>query len=393
MRIRERLSSRRGLRRALSLVLLVLALPPAEGTERGISFDPTRPLAFPRDQGSHDDARIEWWYVTGHLRDARGRESGYQLTFFRTGLPETAASPGGSPGDSPLRARDLYLAHFATTDSDSRTFRFAERVHRTGIAAGARAEHLDVFNEDWRLQEIGGSLVLEARRGWGAELEGLSLLLTPEKPLVLHGERGLSRKGPEADAVSRYVSYTRLKTSGWRTQGDVAVPVEGISWMDHEWGPGVLGKESTGWDWFALQLKDGRDLMLYRIRGRTGTASRFSSGTLVRKDGVAVPLTPADFTIEETARWTSPRSRATYPARWVVRVPREALAVEIVPLIADQELVTEGSTHVTYWEGACLVSAAGEGATDLGRAYVEMTGYAGAGGLGMLSDPRKGIPR
>ena len=374
-----------------SLIVLVLTLGRAEATEGRFSFDPTRPLAFPRDHGSHDDARIEWWYVTGHLRDARGKESGYQLTFFRTGMQTSTA-----PGNSPLQARDLFLAHFATTDADSRSFRFAERVHRTGIGAGARAEHLDVFNEDWHLQEIGGSLVLEARRGSGAELEALSLLLTPDKPLVLHGERGLSRKGPEPEAVSRYVSYTRLKTSGWRTQGNVAVPVEGISWMDHEWGPGGLGKESTGWDWFALQLKDGRELMLYRMRQRSENASRFSSGTLVRKDGSTVALTPGDFMIEETARWKSPRSRATYPARWVVRVPREALAVEIVPLVADQELVTEGSTHVTYWEGACRVRAVDEGATDLGRAYVEMTGYAGGGGIGILTDtsiPKRDVPR
>ncbi|MEO6326837.1 MAG: lipocalin-like domain-containing protein [Thermoanaerobaculia bacterium] len=379
-RLRRRPSS---IARWLSLggVALLLTGGRAETAEKRFAFDPARPLAFPRDHGAHDDARIEWWYVTGHLRDARGRESGYQLTFFRTGVFDTAPAAGGSP----LQARDLYLAHFAITDA-SGSFRFAERAHRTGIAAGASAGRLDVHNEDWSLQELGGSLVLEARRGWGAELERLSLILTPEKPLVLHGDRGLSRKGTEPDAVSRYVSFTRLKTAGWRTRGDVSEPVEGSSWLDHEWGPGVLGPESAGWDWFALQLEDGRELMLYRIRARSGSASPFSSGTLVRKDGTAVALTSSDFTIEETARWKSPRSGATYPARWVLRVPRESLALEVVPLVADQELVTPGSTHVTYWEGACAVRAVdGDDRAQLGRGYVELTGYAGAGGLGLLT--------
>jgi predicted secreted hydrolase len=157
--------------------------------------------------------------------------------------------------------------------------------------------------------------------------------------------------------------------------------VTGLSWFDHEWGSGSIGVDTAGWDWFGLHLLDGRDLMLYRMRDSGGSPTRFSAGTLVEKDGRATPLGPSDFTLEETARWKSAASGATYPARWVLRVPRAGIEAEIVPLVKDQELVTEKSTRVTYWEGACEVTVPGSSAP-LGRAYVEMTGYAGTGGLG-----------
>ena len=335
--------------------------------------DAAQILSFPRDHGSHDDARVEWWYVTGHLFTSSGKRFGYQLTFFRTGILDEARGARTSA----FAARDLFLAHFARTDVAAGTFRYAERVHRTGPgAAFAREDRLAVANEDWSLEEIDGRFLLRARDG----AEEISLLLTADKPAILNGPNGISRKGPEPESVSRYVSFTRLATAGWWTKDGKSERVTGSSWMDHEWGSGSIGRESAGWDWFALQLDDGRDLMLYRMRSKNGSVSRFSSGTLVGKDGNAQALSAEDFAVEETARWKSPVSGGTYPSRWTLRVPRASIAVEVVPVLAGQELVTEKSTRVTYWEGACEVRAAGGGA--IGRAYVEMTGYAGPGALG-----------
>ncbi len=350
---------------ALALLLLAMRFKP---------LDPSQTISFPSDHGAHEDSRVEWWYVTGQLETASGKRIGYQLTFFRTGITDDAAMRASS-----FAAKDLHLAHFARTDVAKGTFRFSERLHRDGPgAAYARTGRLSVANEDWRLEEAGGKLVLFARDG-GDEL---SLVLTPAKPPVLHGPNGMSRKGPEPEAVSRYVSLTRLESAGWWTTGGTTEAVTGLSWFDHEWGSGSIGKATQGWDWFALHLLDGRDLMLYRLRGAAGNGTPFSSGTLVEQDGKAVPLAAADFTIEETERWKSPRSGAVYPARWTLRVPKAGLALDVVPLAADQELATGRSTRVTYWEGACDVkTVAGAPA---GRAYVEMTGYAGAGGLGLF---------
>lgn len=356
-------------------VLLLLSAAALAAGARFRTPDAATPLSFPRDHGSHDDARVEWWYATGHLVTDSGRRLGYQLTFFRTGLldePRAARS-------SRLAARDLFLAHFALTDVSAGTFRFAERIHRSGLgAAAAREDRLAVFNEEWSLEEIAGRFLLHARDGE----DEISLLLEPEKPLVPHGTNGLSRKGPEPEAVSRYVSLTRLRTAGWLSRGGRSEAVAGSSWLDHEWGPGSIGKGAAGWDWFAIQLEDGRDLMLYRMRSKDGSGSRFSSGTLVAKDGMSRALSADEFSIEATATWKSPRSGGVYPARWRLKVPGAALDLDVAPLVADQELITEQSTRVTYWEGACAVSTP-EG-RPAGRAYVELTGYAGEGALGLF---------
>jgi predicted secreted hydrolase len=350
---------------ALALLLFVGRFKP---------LDPNQKISFPRDHGAHEDTRVEWWYVTGQLETASGKRLGYQLTFFRTGVTDDA-----SPRASSFAAKDVHLAHFARTDVSKGTFRFAERLHRDGPgAAYARTGRLSVANEDWRLEEAGGRLVLFARDG-GDEL---SLVLSPEKPPVLHGPNGISRKGPDPDAVSKYVSLTRLASAGWWTSGGTSEAVTGLSWFDHEWGSGSIGKETRGWDWFALHLLDGRDLMLYRMRATGGGASPFSSGTLVDGNGTALALSSQDFSIEEVARWKSPASGATYPARWTLRVPKAGLVLDVAPLVANQELVTEKSTRVTYWEGACDVKATA--GAPAGRAYVELTGYAGAGGLGLF---------
>jgi predicted secreted hydrolase len=318
------------------------------------------PIRFPRDHGAHLEVPLEWWYWTGHLRGSAGREYGFQLTFFRL--------------------RDVHLAHFAWSDVASGRFTYEEKVHLAlpGIA-GASETGLDVFNEDWSARETGpGSKSVQNLRV--PTREGLlTLALTPAKPPVLHGEAGLSRKGPGPDEYSSYVSITRLKVSGAIEKNGKREPLEGRAWFDHEWGPGGMPAGIAGWDWIALILDDGSELMLYRMRraDASGSASPFSAGTFVPASGDPRPLNWKDVRLAPKTRWTSPRSKATYPAVWELAIPPLGLDVTITPLLADQELVTTESTNVTYWEGACKVDGTIRGRPAGGRAYVEMTGYAG----------------
>jgi predicted secreted hydrolase len=317
---------------------------------------PAPPIVFPRDHGSHPDTAIEWWYYTGHLADGRGRAYGFQLTFFR--------------------ARDVHLAHFAWTDATAGTFVYDEKTHLglPGIA-GAAETGLDVFNEDWSARaDPKGVVTLSAGR---RDIGTLTLTLAPAKPPVLHGGDGLSKKGPGENEYSRYVSITRMVASGTLERAGTRTRLTGTAWFDHEWGPGGLPAGAVGWDWFALQLDDGSDLMLYRMRLEGGKASPFSAGTFVPAAGPPRPIAWSDVTLAPLSTWTSPRSKAAYPAAWSLAVASLALETRITPLVADQELVTEKSTGVTYWEGACRVEAKREGRPLGGRAYVEMTGYAG----------------
>ncbi len=324
---------------------------------------PVQPPTFPKDHGSHPEAAVEWWYYTGHLGDAAGKAYGFQLTFFR--------------------ARDLYLAHFAWTDAGAGTFAYDEKAHLglPGIA-GASETGLDVFNEDWSVREQKGVVHLVAGR---RDIGRLELTLTPAKAPVLHGGAGLSRKGAGEKQYSRYVSITRFAAAGALSRNGSRTALSGTAWFDHEWGPGALPADAVGWDWFALQLSDGSDLMLYRIR-LEGGASPFSAGTFVPANGGGPPRAIAwsDVTLTPLTSWTSRRSKAVYPARWSLAVRSLDLTTTVTPLVADQELVTDKSTGVTYWEGACRVEGKKDGRPIGGRAYVEMTGYAGRDVPGLL---------
>ena len=80
--------------------------------------------------------------------------------------------------------------------------------------------------------------------------------------------------------------------------------------------------------------------------------------------------------------WISSKSRANYPSRWRIVVPSEGIDLLVSPLAPDQELLTPGSTGVTYWEGAVEGHGASAGRNVTAEGYIELTGYAGnLGGL------------
>jgi predicted secreted hydrolase len=327
---------------------------------------------FPRDHGSHPTYRTEWWYYTGHLHSKIGRAFGFELTFFRRGVPpdEIKTLP------SKWSVKDLYLAHFAVTDISGKRFHFSEKFSREGLGkAGADESRLRVWIDDWRAEasiELAASHTLAAHD----ETHALALTLQPAKPLVTHGAAGISRKGKEVGQASHYYSFTRLATSGKLTIDGESFDVTGTSWMDHEFGSAELGADQVGWDWFSIQLEDDTELMLYRMRRKDGSSDLASSGTAVSPDGRTRHLEVTDFQIESTGTWTSPESKATYPSRWRLKFPSLDLVLDVTPLLADQELRTSRSTKVSYWEGAVAVTGTKQGRPVKGQGYVELTGYA-----------------
>lgn len=334
----------------------------ADGFARAVA---PRPLLFPRDHGPHPDFMLEWWYFTGNLQTEGGRRFGFQLTFFRQAL-----APRAPRRPSAWATSQLYMAHFALTDVGGGRFFSRERTARGAAGlAGGRGEPFAVWLEDWSARSTGDGFLplrLTARSGDAA----LDLVLTSAKPLVLQGDEGWSRKGSEAGAASYYYSYTRMPGRGTVRAGGRSFAVHGLAWLDREWSTRVLDESQVGWDWLALQLDDGRDLMFFRVRRRDGTVEPLSHGSLVAPDGGKRPLGLADVELEVLRTWSSPRG-TVYPAGWRLRIAREALDLEIEPLLADQEL----DVSFRYWEGAVRVrgSGAAEGVT--GRGYVELVGY------------------
>ncbi len=326
-----------------------------------------RSFSFPADHGPHPDYRNEWWYITGNLDDENGRRFGFELTIFRFAL--SAAVP---VADSNWRTRQVYIAHFAVTDAASDRFYVAERFSRSALGlAGATAEPFRVWINDW---EIAANTALAPNRWQLAAADeefALQLQLTALKPPVLNGVQGLSRKSDEPGNASYYYSITRWDSQGTLRIGDRSFQVSGLSWLDREWSSSALAADQQGWDWFALQLSDGSDLMFYNLRKTDGSQDRNSAGTWVGSSGEASYLRREDLELIVNRTWDSPAG-GSYPASWTLRIPAYGLSLEVRPVIADQELFTT----VRYWEGAVDVTGEAGGKPISGRGYVELTGYA-----------------
>lgn len=352
-------------------VLLAAEAPRARAVEGWRQAAPGYTLELTRDHASHPEYKVEWWYYTGNLDARDGRRFGYQLTFFRIGVDPNPSNP------SRWAVRDLFMTHLALTDIDGARYHFAERANRAGIGwAGAAVDHYRVWNEDWEA-ELGpsGHHVLKAMDGGF----GINLDLESLKPMVAQGVRGYSQKGADPGNASHYYSLTRMKTTGTIQVDGALVEVEGLSWMDHEFGTSFLETEQVGWDWFSIQLDDGSDLMLFQLRRQDGTRDVHSSATFVAPDGRSTPVSVDGFALDPTGEsWRSTASESTYPTAWRIGVPAQGLDITVKALVADQELRTQKSTGVTYWEGAIEVSGTRNGKPVRGRGYLEMTGYSGA---------------
>jgi predicted secreted hydrolase len=344
--------------RALTLTWLLLA----SAGDFQIA-QPGYEYSFPFDHGAHLQYKTEWWYYTGHLRTAGGRRYGFEVTFFRVGV----VPPGAKETSWDLQS--LMPAHFAITDVTARDFRYYEKLNRASpFTADAAAGKLDVFNEGWRATtNPDGSWRLVAKEGKDA----LDLVLRTQKPPAIHGENGVSVKALSTGYASHYYSMTSLEAGG-TINGERAA---GQAWMDHEFGSSALRENQQGWDWYSIQLDNDAEIMLYVIRRKDGTPDVTSSGSIVTSDGRVIPIRREQMRITSQRKWTSKKSGATYPMGWRIEIPGMNVALTLAPLMDAQELVTRGSTHVTYWEGAVDVTGSFAGVGVRGEGYVEMTGY------------------
>jgi predicted secreted hydrolase len=313
-----------------------------------------QPLKFPRDHGSHPQFRNEWWYITGWLKRADGRELGMQITFFRNRprLAEDLASR--------FAPEQLLFAHAALSDPGSGRLLHDQRAARAGFGlARAQEDRTDVAIEDWSLKAAGN--------GYAAEIAAqdfrYSLRFEPTQALLPQGERGFSRKGPSPAQASYYYSQPHLAVTGSvRIQGEER-QVSGEAWLDHEWSSEPLAEGAVGWDWVGINLEGGGALMAFRIRSRDGGAS--SRAAPQGRRGACGSSSPP--VLLALRRWRSPP-----PTRYPVScVWSGTLVLELDPLMDDQELDARASTGTVYWEGA--VRAKGDKAA--GRGYLELTGY------------------
>lgn len=328
---------------------------------------PVGSVTLPRDDAAHD-APIEWWYWVGHLQDASGRELAFNLTFFKAFAPPQLRL-FGIPSNW-LFERG-HVAHAAVADITAGTHTMRQRSDFFYPAA-ASTEEFHVSMGEWSAARAADGISHRLRyRVGGFELD---LTLTPQKRAALHGDPpGIQTMGP--GGVSYYTAHTRMAVTGTLRgpcllpRACPAVPVEGQAWFDHQWGDFRIDR-FAGWDWFALQLDDGREVMVYLIRDFDDTIVS-AEGSLMTEAGVTIPLHAEDFRLIPTGvSWSSPDTGAEYPAQWTLEVPAHGLSLRIDPRLANQEMNTRATTGIVYWEGAVAVSG-----SHTGLGFVELTNY------------------
>lgn len=331
------------------------------------------PLVFPRDAGAHLDFQTEWWYVTG-FANVPGQEAalGFQITFFRRRLASTQAMASG------LAAKHLLFAHAAVSDVAGKTLWSDQRIARwSGVPDGANAsdqgwvrlKDTGVVLRDWSLQRTAQGAL---RAVVAASDFSLDLTLTDTQPVLLQGEKGHSRKGPDAAQFSNYYSRPQMQAQGdVRLKGKRHALAEGSrAWLDQEWSDALLHPDAVGWDWIGMHLSDGGALTAFVLRRKDGSA--LWSGGSLRQGGKLHIFGPGDVAFTPQRLWRSPRTQASYPVQWQVQVPGQVFTVRVA--FDAQELDSRNSTGAVYWEGLCELLNAQQ--QRVGRGYLEMTGYA-----------------
>ena len=366
--------------RAFCLLALFASFPLRAQEETQVdvwkSAQPGWTYEFPRDHGPHREFKTEWWYATGNLSDEQGGEYGFQLTFFRQGI-----HPGKKPaGSSRFRVMDLPFAHFAFTDVSGKTFRYYQRSTRgafgeAGFGTPDKSGGRMAWMENWLLEQLPDRLLhLKSEGITEAGVErSVDLILTQDRPPLIHGKNGISPKSSTPGHASHYYSLARLQASGSVTMDGKQHRVKGLVWFDHEWATNSLESGESGWDWSGLHLSNGDDLMLFRIRDNTGKTV-FLSGTLRDAQGMVVDLQDLSMTPHPQGAWKSPHTGGLYPLMMEVSIPSRSLTLSLTPKLRDQELVL---SPFAYWEGA--VRGEGKYGTDpvTAEGYLELTGYGG----------------
>jgi predicted secreted hydrolase len=328
----------------------------AENADGFATVVPGRRFIFPADHGPHPEFRIEWWYVTANLKDAGGAAYGAQWTLFRQASQPGRALEGWAD-------RNAWMGHAAVTRAD--THRSSETFARGGVGqAGVETAPFQAWIDNWQmrgLDDFDSNNIAPLELTASSADFSYALRLEADRPLVLQGDAGFSRKSDRGQA-SYYYSQPFFKAMGRIVIDDKPIDVTGLAWMDREWSSQPLASDQSGWDWFSLHLEGGEKLMLYRLRQKDGRNDLF--GNFIAADGRSVEIAAANNSMTPT-KFTDIEGRKV-PTSWRVIIPAHGLNIETTPL---NERCWMG-TSFAYWEGP-IAFAGSHG----GIGYLELTGY------------------
>lgn len=342
-------------------------------------------VELPRDEGSHPDAKTEWWYLNGHLQDEQGRQYGFMYALFdapdvidgryNVDLP---GMPGAAALDTALIEQD------SGRHSRSRTLQLRLPGSRfPGVRTGELDHRFRNENGEWHLKRFDQQRITVQGPLGRAQVD---LQMDSLKPTLLMGGEGEIAMGPHG--LSKYYTFPRMETHGTLTVDGETRKVHGTAWLDHQWGDMQMYNGYQGWDWFGIQLDDGTDVNAFRFRGDDGGNVGASVG-ISRPDGTQA--VSEDLRLTPGREWQSPETGASYPMEWHVVVADQGIDLQVKARHDAQEMVGHPphceprlAAMPTYWEGPVEVSGTVQGKPVTGRAYMELTGYPGTG---IFSEP------
>ena len=304
------------------------------------------PVRLPADDAAHDKL-TEWWYYSGHLQTDSGERYSFHVASF-------------------LRGGTLLHAVFQGSLLDHQTEKlYTEQARTAGNPSDGRRDGFNLTFGGWQLSGEGA----QHRARMSGKDFALDLQLADSHSPVLHQVpntpiAGLLDFG--AAGMSYYTSRPRMTANGSLTIGGTTKPVHGEVWFDHQWGDFEAAK--LRWNWFALQLADGADLMIFDLSDRRGS-SVLRMGTYA-KNGEVVALGATDFAMNARGSWKSPAPAIAYPVNWTISVPGKGLQLQVDPVIRESQFDARTTTLNVYWEGAVKVSGSHDGV-----GFMELSGY------------------
>jgi predicted secreted hydrolase len=297
------------------------------------------PVSLPRDHGAHPGFGVEWWYTAGTVHGSNG----HRYFWFATAW-------GAAQGVvSRVNLLDLGTGKSVLGD---------ENLAATPLRAGQVVVPVGRFTIGLH---AGGRWIAADTTSAG---DRLTLTLTPQVPYILHGHQGLIAQGP--GARSAYYSDPRLAARGSVTLAGHHVMLSGLGWLDHQWG-NFTRAGSLRWNWFACQLRDGRDLMLYEFLKAQDRPSGVAAGTLVTRGGAVRHL--HRFTVTPLSPSVHPAgAKSSYAQRWRLDVPGAGLTLRLRSLTPDGFIAN--TVVPSFWEaptaitggpaGGCIVESSRE---------------------------------
>jgi predicted secreted hydrolase len=259
------------------------AEPPADSGSLGFRAAFSYPctngsIVFPKDEGLHSPSEwpmtlVEWHAHYAHLKADDG--SRYLLfTTFVTFDPVEGIVGGKFP-HSIMTLIDV---------NNAKTYHHRDMGRLKRFAAG----HADVettHGDYFRWKGDSKPFEYDFHAAWQDESARVSVtteLKMLKPPLAVNGTGFI--KLPKGE--SGYYSQTRLAAKGELTVGGETKKVSGIQWIDRQWlGVSFAANLNYYYDWWALQLGNNEEAILFRIKDFDTNAVAMSVLEINHADG------------------------------------------------------------------------------------------------------------